>query len=349
MLQAVKDAAYRAIWSPSRIADQSGRVYIITGADSGLGFEMTKALAQKNATVVMACRNEERAEDAIKRIRDDTQGGSLHYMHVDLASLKSVRSFAEAFLARSLPLHCLINNAGLGLPHEAHTEDGFETTIGVNFYSHLLLTHLLLPHIKKSAPARIVFMCSPEESRGFIPWDDMKGAAVDKSDFNWYGTSNLLHLMAAKELADRLQGSGADVFMVQPGMSQTDFFPKMDYSQTESTMHNKMQQVAGQPAYRGAHSSLYAATEPSLEGTSAGGPARVFGPWYWAQPLKLFGRGSWQFPMTANLMQCHLQEPSNALARDAANRQRLYEAACDALEEALHSPLPNRIVPPAAA
>jgi hypothetical protein len=91
---------------------------------------------------------------AIKRIRSETQGGSLHYMHVDLASLKSVRAFAEAFLARGLPLHCLINNAGLGLPHEAHTEDGFETTIGVNFYSHLLLTHLLLPQLKHSTPSR---------------------------------------------------------------------------------------------------------------------------------------------------------------------------------------------------
>jgi NAD(P)-dependent dehydrogenase (short-subunit alcohol dehydrogenase family) len=127
---------------------------------------------------------------------------------------------------------------------------------------------------------RIVFMSSPEESRGFIPWDDMKGTAVEKSDFNWYGTSNLLRLMSGKELADRLQGSGVDVFVVQPGMSQTDFFPKMDYSQTESTLHNKMQEAAGQPAYRGAYSALYAATEPSLEGGFLGEVLKTAGTLY---------------------------------------------------------------------
>lgn len=251
-----------------------------------------------------------------------------------------MRAFAGEFLGTQLPLHGLVCNAGVGLPRQSHTEDGFETTVGINFYSHFYLAHLLLDKLKASAPSRLVFMSSAEESRGFVPWEDMKGAKVERGDFNWYGSANLWKLMAAKELAERLRGTGVEVFAVQPGMSRTDFFPKMDYSQPESTTHNKMQQLAGQPASRGAISTLFAATEPSLAGGGRSGS--YFGPYYFRLPNWF----SAHFPFTLNVGQTLELQPANSLARDPGARRRLSEAAANALEEALHSPLPARLPPP---
>ncbi|PSC67583.1 hypothetical protein C2E20_8740 [Micractinium conductrix] len=254
--------------------------------ESGVHRELRRARRQDGPT-----RNGKQAIEAIRR-QEGPNCGAIEFLPLELSSLRSVRRCAEAFLARGLPLHCLVCNAGLGLPQEPHTEDGFETTVGVNFYGHLYLLHLLLDHLKRSAPSRLVIMSSPEESRGFIPWDDMAGKNVDKSDFNWYGSANLWKLMVAQEVAERLKGTGVSVFAVHPGMSKTEFFPKMDYSQTESTLHNKMQQAGGQSAATGATSTLFAATEPGLEGESGA----FYGPYYFAAPMKLFGRGSWQFP-----------------------------------------------------
>ncbi|KAL4440134.1 hypothetical protein ABPG75_003135 [Micractinium tetrahymenae] len=168
-----------------------------------------------------------------------------------------------------------------------------------------------------------------------------RGVIVEKSDFTWYGSANLWKLMAAKELAECLHGTGVEVFAVQPGMSRTDFFSKMDYSQTDSTTHNKMQQLGGQPASRGAISALFAATEPSLAGEGRSGA--YFGPYYFRLPNWF----SAHFPFTFNMGQTMELQPANSLARDPDARRRLYEAAADALEESLHAPLPARLPPPA--
>ncbi|GAB4816264.1 hypothetical protein N2152v2_003310 [Parachlorella kessleri] len=291
-------------WNYDKVPDQSGKTFVVTGGSSGLGFEFCKQLAAKNANVVLAARNVERSDDAIDNIRQETKAGKISFEHVDLASLKSVKDFADRVNSQHPSLQCLINNAGVQIPEGMEkTQDGIEVHIGVNFLGHFYLTHLLLPKIQASAPgSRIVFMSSPEESRGFVPWDDLTGKSIDRTSFDWYGAANLCKLMVGKEIARRLEGSGVDLFVVQPGMTTTDLFRKMDFSKKESTAHNKLQQVGGQTLENGAISTIYAATEPSLQGKGG----LWLGPYYTKTPIAL------------NVFQTMPQEPGNDEAKDPA-------------------------------
>jgi len=133
--------------------DLSGRVYIVTGANSGSGFATTKQLAEQGAHVVGACRRVDAGEEAFSDLGDFR--GSVEIMELDLASLTSVRRFAEAFLAKYDRLDGLVNNAGVMYSPKGKTEDGFETQFGINYLGHFLLTELLLDTLKASAPPRV--------------------------------------------------------------------------------------------------------------------------------------------------------------------------------------------------
>ena len=200
--------------------DLSGRIYIVTGANSGSGFATTKQLAEQGAHVVGACRRVAAAEEAFANLGNIK--GSVEIMELDLASLTSVRHFAEAFLAKHDRLDGLVNNAGVMYAPEGRTEDGFETQFGINYIGHFLLTELLLDTLKASAPARVVNVSSVAHAGmggiyGEIVFDDLNFDQREYKAGEAYANSKLANVLHALDLSRRLEGSGVSAFSVHPG------------------------------------------------------------------------------------------------------------------------------------
>ena len=209
-------------WTTKDIPDQSGKIAIVTGANSGIGFEAAKALAAKGAHVVMACRNMEKGEKAVDDIRAATPAAQLALKQLDLADLGSVRTFAADYQAQHSQLHMLINNAGvMALPYRT-TEDGFEMQFGTNHLGHFALTGLLLPTLFATPGSRIVTVSSMAHQMGTIQFDDL---GWEKSYSKWraYGMSKLANLLFTYELQRKLTAAGADTIAVavHPGYSAT--------------------------------------------------------------------------------------------------------------------------------
>lgn len=200
--------------------DLSGRVYIVTGANSGSGFATTKQLAEQGALVVGACRRVDAGKEVFANLGDIR--GKVEVMELDLASLASVRRFAEAFLAEYTRLDGLVNNAGVMHSPEGRTKDGFETQFGINYLGHFLLTELLLDTLKASAPARIVNVSSVAHAgmRGVYGKIDFEDLNFDNKEYNAYqayANSKLANVLHALDLARRLEGTGVSAFSVHPG------------------------------------------------------------------------------------------------------------------------------------
>lgn len=200
--------------------DLSGRVYIVTGANSGSGFATSKQLAEQGAQVVGACRRVDAGKEAFAGLGDIR--GSFEIMELDLASLASVRRFAEVFLTKYDRLDGLVNNAGVMFPPKGKTVDGFETQFGINYLGHFLLTELLLDTLKASAPSRIVCVSSVAHAgmRGVYGEIDFDDLHFDKREYNpgvAYAQSKLANVLHALDLARRLEGTGVSAFSVHPG------------------------------------------------------------------------------------------------------------------------------------
>ncbi|GAB4817856.1 hypothetical protein N2152v2_004902 [Parachlorella kessleri] len=343
-------------WSYDEMPDLSGRVFIVTGGNSGVGFEMVRHLALHNAHVIIASHGKPRMADATNTLREliKDSKGRVDYMMLDLSSLKSVRAFADSFRALGLPLHGLLNNAGVHVRDIERTEDNFELAIGTNFYGHFYLTHLLLDILKASGPSRVCNITSPQEARGCLDWNDLKGEFARLSTMDDYSSSEQMSLMSGLELGRRLAGSGVDVFVGSPGFSQTgvcrqtggqaggreDLFRKMDYRKPESTTINWLQNLLGQSAARGALSMVYTATAPELEGRGG----EYYSPYYFKNHLVWpFLRGVFCF----NMPNCMKVNPSRATpACDPNARFRFYAEAANLMEKELGAPLPNRVPAP---
>jgi NAD(P)-dependent dehydrogenase (short-subunit alcohol dehydrogenase family) len=200
--------------------DLSGRIYIVTGANSGSGFATTKQLAEQGAHVIGACRRIDAGKEAFTGLGNIR--GSVEVMELDLASLASVRRFAETFIAKYERLDGLINNAGIMASPEGRTEDGFETQFGVNHVGHFLLTELLLDILKASAPSRIVCVSSvahvgTKKQVGEIDLDDINFEKRPYERVLAYTQSKLANVLHASELSRRLEGTGVSAFSVHPG------------------------------------------------------------------------------------------------------------------------------------
>jgi NAD(P)-dependent dehydrogenase (short-subunit alcohol dehydrogenase family) len=170
----------KALLCPPQLlnTDLSGKTFIVTGGNSGIGLETVSQLAQQSAHVVLACRRQDDGELAKSRIMLNRPRGVIELATIDLSDLKSVRGFVDKFLAKHSHLHGLVNNAGVMNVPYGKTKDGFETQIGVNYLGHYLLTELLLPCLKASAPARIVILSSCYHDRamgreGMINLEDL--------------------------------------------------------------------------------------------------------------------------------------------------------------------------------
>ena len=208
--------------------DLSGKVYIVTGANSGVGLETTRQLVRQGGHVVMACRRVE-AGEVVARDFTGLQG-SWEVMMLDLAELQSVRDFAEAFRRNHDRLDGIVCNAGaVFMGGEAeYTPDGFEATVAVNYLGHFLLTESLLDVLKESSPSRIALVSSvvhagSPKSRPKVHLDDLHYRERKYTPFGAYAEAKIAEVLYARELAQRVEGTGVSVFSVHPGWARSNF------------------------------------------------------------------------------------------------------------------------------
>ncbi len=250
-------------WTAENLASQSGKSFLITGANTGLGFETSLALAKKGAKIFLAGRSEQKLLEAQQRIVSAVPDAQLAIAVLDLNSVDSVKSFAQGFLRDNDALDVLINNAGIMFPPAAKSADGFESQFGVNFIGHYALSALLFPLLKKSASGRVVTLSSIAHRNSQIDFDNLK---LEKpfNKFREYGQSKAADLVFALELGRRIDEHDLEVLSVacHPGVSKTELL-RNDSPEMINT-------VAYMEADQGALPSLYAATESLSSGAYIG-------------------------------------------------------------------------------
>ena len=266
-------------WTTADMPDLSGDTVIVTGANSGLGFEGARAFADAGATVVMACRSVERGESAADEIRHDAPAGDLSVLELDLADLDSVATFVEAFTDAYDDLRVLCNNAGVMAIPRSETEDGFEMQFGVNHLGHFALTGHLLDTLRETdGESRVVTQSSGLHENGEMRFDDLHGER-EYDKWGAYGQSKLANLLFAFELDRRLDAAGVDGVTslgCHPGYADTNL-QRRGPEQAGSTLRLAMMKVANavvaQDAATGALPMLYAATAPDIDGGEYVGPS----------------------------------------------------------------------------
>lgn len=264
-------------WTQADMPDQSDRTVIVTGANSGLGFEATTAFARKGANVIMACRNLDRARSARDEIRDTVDGASLQVMELELADLTSIRSFADAVIAEQSSLHVLCNNAGVMAIPRRETADGFEMQFGVNHLGHFALTGLLLDHLEQApGETRVVTHSSGVHERGDIDFDDLQSEA-EYNKWDAYAQSKLANLLFAYELDRRFRTANASVTSVgcHPGYAATNLQgrgPEMEGATLRLWAMRVANALIAQSPAQGALPMLYVATAPDVDGGDYIGP-----------------------------------------------------------------------------
>ncbi|MEZ4884863.1 MAG: oxidoreductase [Chitinophagales bacterium] len=259
-------------WKLNSVPLQKGRIAIVTGANTGLGFETALALAGKNMEVILACRNMEKAEAAKLKILQKHSFAKLECMQIDLSSLQSVRAFAANFLQQYDQLDLLINNAGIMIPPFSLTEDGFESQMGANYFGHFLLTDLLLETIIKTPQSRIVSLSSIAHKRGKINFDDLQ-SEKKYSAMEAYSQSKLACLMFAYELQRRLEKAEIHTISVaaHPGISDTELSRHIPKFATLLLTPMFSLVIAHKPD-KGALPTLRAALDENVEGGDYYGP-----------------------------------------------------------------------------
>lgn len=211
------------------LPSQKGRIIVVTGSNTGLGYETALMLAEKGAKVVMACRNLTKANNAKTAIEKVVPNADLEVLQIDLSSLKSVRNFAKAYQAKYNRLDVLINNAGVMMPPYSKTEDGFELQLGANHLGHFLLTGLLLDTIVKTPNSRVVSLSSIAHQSGKINFEDLQ-SEQKYSASQAYGQSKLACLMFSFELQRRLEKAGHQQTIstaAHPGVALTELVRHM--------------------------------------------------------------------------------------------------------------------------
>jgi len=206
-----------------------GRVALITGANTGIGLVTARELVARGAQVFIACRSLERAQAALATMPSGAGAPAPEALPLDLGRLDSVRQCAQAWLARGLPLHLLINNAGLA-GARGLTDSGFELAFGVNHIGHFLLTQLLLERLRASAPARIVTVASKAHYRAHgLDWPALRRPTATRSGLPEYGVSKLANVLFSAELARRLAGSGVTTYALHPGVVASDVWRQVPW------------------------------------------------------------------------------------------------------------------------
>jgi retinol dehydrogenase-12 len=234
------------------------QTFVITGANTGIGKVTATELARRGAHVILACRSLDKARPVVEEIQRVTGNPRVELVRLDLGDLASVRACAEELLARNIPIHGLINNAGLAA--RGKTKDGFELTFGTNHLGHYLFTRLLLPRLQEAGRARIVNVASAAHynAKG-IDWDAQRRSTKSITAMPEYAVSKLANVLFTKELARRLEGTGVTTYAVHPGVVATDVWRRIP---------NPFRWVAMKfmiSPEEGAQSTIVAATSPELE------------------------------------------------------------------------------------
>ncbi|MBX2799965.1 MAG: SDR family NAD(P)-dependent oxidoreductase [Myxococcales bacterium] len=255
------------------VASQRGKTVLVTGANTGIGFEAAKVLASQQARVILGCRSRERAEAARQRILEATPDAELHLVDLDLGDLSSVRRAAEE-VAREPRLDVLINNAGVMMPPKQLTPDGFELQFGVNHLGHFALTCLLLPTLEQTEGSRVVITSSNGHRMGGIDFEDPQ-AERSYSPLGRYSMSKLANLLHMYELHRRLSAAGSSTIAVavHPGGTDTDLFRHLPGALVWM-LRPLAWPLLNQPA-AGAWPTLLAATHPQVQGGQYFGPGRL--------------------------------------------------------------------------
>lgn len=239
----------------------SGKLCLVTGANSGIGRSTSHALAKMNATVVMVCRDRRRAEPVRDEIKAATGNPNVELTICDLSSQADIRRFAAGFTKTHDRLDVLINNAGIVVRKRSLTEDGIESTFAVNHLGYFLLTNLLLDLLKKSAPSRIVNVSSAAHTYGEVDFDDLQGGKK-YGGFAAYANSKLANVLFTYELARRLEGTGVTANCLHPGPVATGLFRNLP-----KPIEALIKLVTISPD-KGAETSVYVASSPEVEGVT---------------------------------------------------------------------------------
>jgi NAD(P)-dependent dehydrogenase (short-subunit alcohol dehydrogenase family) len=258
-------------WGFSDIPDQTGRVAIVTGANTGIGLETARMLALRGAEVVLACRSKEKGQAAVDSIRRENPSGSAQVELLDLSDLESVKAFSDTFMAARQRLDLLIDNAGVMVPPFSRTKQGFELQFGTNHLGHFALTLRLLPLLERTPGSRVVVVSSTAQNIGRIDFDDLNWERRSYKPWPAYGQSKLANMMFTLELSRRLAAAGSKVLVTaaHPGYTATDL------QRTAGVVRLFNPLFAMKPA-GGALPTLRAAVDSSASPGSYWGPSRLF-------------------------------------------------------------------------
>jgi NAD(P)-dependent dehydrogenase (short-subunit alcohol dehydrogenase family) len=266
-----------ANWTTADVPRQDGKVAIVTGANSGLGFHAALELGRAGAEVILACRDTGRGEDALRRMAAEAPDASFELRSLDLADLGSVRTFAEDAPER---IDLLLNNAGVMAPPYRTTADGFEMQFGTNYLGHYALTGLMLSRLLAADAPRVVTAASNMHKMGKIPWDDLNSERKYRK-WSAYSNSKLANLMFAYELQRRSDTANAGLISAaaHPGWAATDLYHK-GARVGNATLQEKVMTIPtrflAQSSLDGALPTLYAATMPDVRGGAYLGPDSRF-------------------------------------------------------------------------
>jgi len=259
-------------WDAERIPDQTGRIAVVTGANSGLGLVTARELARRGARVVLACRNLDKGRAALGGCEQSASGAAPELEELDLASLTSVQAFADRFKEQHDGLDMLVNNAGVMAPPRRRTADGFELQFGTNHLGHFALTGHLLPVMEGRDDARVVTLSSTAHKAGRIAFDNLNG---DRRYFRWraYGQSKLANLLFTLELDRRLRAAESTVksLAAHPGYAATNL-QSAAAPLVDRLVMKLGNAVVAQSEEMGALPTLFAATQPGLDGGMYIGP-----------------------------------------------------------------------------
>lgn len=254
-------------WNTEKIPELNGKVIIVTGSTSGIGKEAARVIAGKNAKLIMAVRDMEKGKAAAEEIRKAFSGADVEVRKLDLASIESIKSFAESFSSDFDRLDILINNAGIMMPPYSKTADGFEIQMGTNHIGHFALSGLLMPVLKHTEGSKIVVLSSGLHARGEIDFNDMNWENRKYNTQQAYADSKIANLYFAYELARRLEVSGNNpkVTAAHPGWTATEL-------QRHSKAMNFMNKIFAQKVEMGVLPTLRAAFDINAK------PGDYFGP-----------------------------------------------------------------------
>jgi NAD(P)-dependent dehydrogenase (short-subunit alcohol dehydrogenase family) len=259
-------------WTAARITDQSGRTFIVTGANSGLGFETARQLAAHGGRVVLAARSQAKGHDAAARLTAAQPAAAVEFRPLDLADLDSVRAFAAAILGDGIAVDVLINNAGVMYPPRRLTTQGFESQFATNHLGHFALAGLLFDTIRRGQDARVVTVSSSEHKGGSIHFGDLTGER-SYSPRAFYQQSKFANVLFGLELDRRVRAAGIPVrsVLAHPGYASTNLQSSGPTGLAKQLMKVSNRLVA-QSAEMGALSELYAAVDPAAQSGRFYGP-----------------------------------------------------------------------------